>query len=468
VIGIVANSHSPITFMKFRIENHRPAIAALALIAAALSATPHAAGQPFTLQGARATISRWNYLASDFSAGTRATASVFGALGDGPDFDSRDAQYLLGWNTTNLVPAGRGARNYLIRRARVTLTIASGGQYSYTGVLRDYRTYFPTNDARYIAPASGNYPVELFGAGFRGGFTNEQNVYVPWAATNYPQTGPWSAGPSGVYSSVRAAYAAGFDTNGVLADVSNNVSDNGTTELGNPFEVAPFAVGQTTNVAEGEIMPAGSQLTFDLNLDDPLIYGYLQRGLNDGNLSFVATCFVMASQAPAPPTYPTFYTIFSQIASPDQFPLLEIEGAVVRDQVDSDTNGLADDWENFHFGSLLNSATGDADGDGHNNLAEFNAGTVPTSATNSLRILTLDRKPDASELHFTFAPSRNYTVLWSTNLLTWEVIANTSLHYSSAWLSKSVSNPTYPSPVFAVWKDMDATNGARFYRVSAN
>ena len=275
---------------------------------------------------------------------------------------------------------------------------------------REYRSYFPTNDPRHIAPASANYPVELFGAGFRGGFTNEQSVYVPWASTNYPQTGPWSSGPSGVYSSVRVVYAAGFDTNGVLVDVSNNVSDNGTNELGSPFEVAPFAVGQSTNVAEGELMPTGSQITFDLNLDDPLIYSYLQRGLNEGNLSFIATCFVLASQAPAPPTFPAFYTIFSQIASPDQFPLLDIEGEVIRTNVDSDADGLADDWENFYFGSLLNAGTADTDGDGQNNLSEFKAASVPTAAANAFKILSLNHKPNYSELQFGFAPSRNYSV----------------------------------------------------------
>lgn len=69
-------------------------------------------------------------------------------MGSAPGFDSRDAQYLLGWNTTNHIPAGQGANSYLIRRARVTLTIALGNQYTYRGTLRDYRTYFPTNDPR--------------------------------------------------------------------------------------------------------------------------------------------------------------------------------------------------------------------------------------------------------------------------------------------------------------------------------
>jgi len=69
--------------------------------------------------------------------------------------------------------------------------------------------------------------------------------------------------PSSGYYTNRVAYTAGFDTNGILVDVSNNVGDDETNEITSPFEIAPFAVGQTTNVAPGQLMPVGSQLTFD-------------------------------------------------------------------------------------------------------------------------------------------------------------------------------------------------------------
>lgn len=48
---------------------------------------------------------------------------------------------------------------------------------------------------------------------------------------------------------------------------------------------------------------------------------------------------------------------------------------------DSDTDGIPDDWEMFHFGDLAASATGDADGDGVNNLAEYNADGNPKEFT---------------------------------------------------------------------------------------
>jgi hypothetical protein len=310
--------------------------------------------------------------------------------------------------------------------------------------------------------------VELFGAGFRGEFTNSENAIVSWAATNYPQDGPYYANPPSldIYSTNRVAYAAGFDTNGVLVDVSNSVNDDGTNELVTPFEVAPFAVGQTTNVAPGEPMSVGNTMTFDLNLDDPLIYGYVQSGLDVGNLSFILSSLVPASRVGPIPTYPNFYTIFSAIATPNQFPLLDIEGEIIRANVDGDGDGLSDDWENFYFGSLINGATTDVDGDGVRNLGEYQSGTIPTSGSNSFRLLALEVQPNFPEVHFTYAPNHRYSIQWSSDFQNWQTLTNPALLYSSAWFAKTGTNLVYPSPVFAAWRDTNAPSQQRFYRVN--
>jgi hypothetical protein len=212
-------------------------------------------------------------------------------------------------------------------------------------------------------------------------------------------------------------------------------------------------------------MPSGSKLTFDINLADPLIYRYVQSGLNDGNLSFIVSSFADASQS-GPPTYPNFYTIFSALAAPDEYPLLDIEGEIVRGDVDTDGDRMPDDWENFYFSSLAQEAEQDMDSDGASNLAEYQAGSIPVVDTNLLQILSITKQPDAAELRFTFAPNRSYHLQWSDDLKNWQAITNPPLLYSSEWLAKTRTNVAYPSPVFAVWTDTNAVEQPRFYRVS--
>src|ERR1700744_5945496 len=141
--------------------------------------------QPFTLAPAPATVTRWMYPFNQ-SPANRSTASTFAAFGNIGSFDTRDGQYLIGWNLSNSVPVNAGPRNYLVSRVRVTLTISSDMYYAYDGTLRDYRTYFPPADPRYVPSTDTSSPIELYGAGFRSGFTNSSGVFIPYTATNFP------------------------------------------------------------------------------------------------------------------------------------------------------------------------------------------------------------------------------------------------------------------------------------------
>ena len=49
--------------------------------------------------------------------------------------------------------------------------------------------------------------------------------------------------------------------------------------------------------------------------------------------------------------------------------------------VDSDGDGLPDDWEKAYFGNLLSGTRDDPDHDGHSNLEEYSFGTDPTNAS---------------------------------------------------------------------------------------
>jgi len=56
---------------------------------------------------------------------------------------------------------------------------------------------------------------------------------------------------------------------------------------------------------------------------------------------------------------------------------------VVVDPNDTDGDGLLDSWEMTHFGSLVQSGSGNADSDGLSNRTEFILGTNPTIANTS-------------------------------------------------------------------------------------
>ena len=66
--------------------------------------------------------------------------------------------------------------------------------------------------------------------------------------------------------------------------------------------------------------------------------------------------------------------------------------------LDSDADGLADDWELNYFSGLAQGATNDFDLDTFNNLAEFTAGSNPTNVLSTPLNIDADGLPDAWEI----------------------------------------------------------------------
>lgn len=67
---------------------------------------------------------------------------------------------------------------------------------------------------------------------------------------------------------------------------------------------------------------------------------------------------------------------------------------------DDDGDGLPDAWELQYFSNLLQTATGDPDGDGFNNLAEYLAGSNPTNILSTPNDVDADGLPDAWERQY--------------------------------------------------------------------
>ena len=177
------------------------------------------------------TLDRWVY---PFNAdpGFRTTAPVFGALtsmGFDPAFDNRDGQMLIGFDTAGVVRVGLGPQSYHVARAMISVTVSSDQTFAYDPTPDPVGSWLPPGDPNLVADRDPGRPVELFGAGFRYG----------WTALTFAENGPFCDGcscfPPNPCVSVRSVFPIDLTGACLERDVSNNV-----LEL---FDPVPFAVG---------------------------------------------------------------------------------------------------------------------------------------------------------------------------------------------------------------------------------
>ena len=139
---------------------------------------------------------------------------------------------------------------------------------------------------------------------------------------------------------------------------------------------------------------------------------------------------------------------------------------------DWDADGMSDGWEYSNFATLTNTATGDNDGDGQDNITEYNAGTQPTNALSKFYVVGVANPGGTSnhQVNVSTVPGRQYTIYFTDTLPTggvvWQAFANVN---HGVW-TESASTPTNH-----VFVDDESTNttsckpsgGTRYYRVKA-
>ncbi|MFO1460864.1 MAG: hypothetical protein U1G08_15835 [Verrucomicrobiota bacterium] len=346
-----------------------PSFLCLLILMATIAVT---GGEPIKVEFEAPTADRWMY-AYNATPGERPAAPVFTTFTESEDSDARVAQFLMGWETSSRITPGRPPSRYWIRSARLTLTTLRDRSFVYDPTADAFETALPAADPRAVPDADSGRPVELYGAGFRGGFT----------ADTFRENSPFgSTVPGG-----RNAFAAGFNNARELVDVSNNVGKSREPLL--PFPSPPFAIGAIPSVAPGEAVPAGTPVIFDLELGNPDVRGYLQEALSAGRLWFVASWLGRSAGQTGGFTYPDFATKENLL---DPGPRLELDVVEIGDE-DVDGDGLPDDWERLFLGGLGSSAGDDSDGDGMSNAAEWALGSNPGDGTSRVAIVALQRNP---------------------------------------------------------------------------
>jgi hypothetical protein len=303
---------------------NRPVTLVIALVAAAAAASRLAAG-PFTATFATPVIDRWVYPLGS-TPGTETFTRLFGAF-DNPIFDNRDGQMYVLYNTSAQVTPGLPAASYHVTAASVTIQNTEDDAYIYDNTVDPYGVFLASTDPDFTADLDEGQPIELFGAGFRNGFS----------AATFQETTPYTTAADPLQQGVRSVFAAGFDARGELADVSLSVDQR--------FTPQPWAVGMIAGLAPGSPVPIDSQTVLTLNLADPRIEAYLAQGLADGRVPLTITSLNIVEFMGG--SFPKIYTKehplaqFGIVAAATLQLTVEIIDAVLGDlDGDSDVDGF--------------------------------------------------------------------------------------------------------------------------------
>lgn len=253
----------------------RPILALAAALSAA--AARGVAAETFDAAFPVPALDRWMY-PFNFSPGTRPSISTFGSTPGAAEFDSRDGQMLVAFDTAAQVPTGRGA-GLTVTRATLEVEVANDLVFAYDPTQDPWQCFVASSDPAWRPDADAGQPVECHGVGFRNG----------WSLATFQENSPYApAGASALAPGVRNAFAAGHDGTGALVDVSQSPRQR--------WDPKPFAVGTVAGLAPGAPVPMGSKLRFEIDVADPRIQDYLRGGLDAGRVMLALTSLTFVQQ----------------------------------------------------------------------------------------------------------------------------------------------------------------------------
>jgi len=250
---------------------------AAASASAALIACVATAAQTWTADLGTPAYDRWMYPFNS-TPGTRPSISTFGSEPGASIFDCRDGQMLVAFDTSGSLPTGLGD-GLTVTHAVLELEIAANLAFAYDPTPDPWQAFLGASDPAWTADPDAGQPVELFGVGYRNGFSlasfSENSPYAP-------------AGASPLAPGVRNAFAASCTPDGTLRDVSQSPRER--------YGPVPFAVGAIDGVAPGDLVPAGRIMRFELDVLDPGVQRYLRDGIGTGRLALAVSSLTFVQQ----------------------------------------------------------------------------------------------------------------------------------------------------------------------------
>jgi hypothetical protein len=250
------------------------------ILAAVLSLTCLTQAQPSCVMAEYEgpALDRWMYPFNQ-TPGVRWTSSLFGNIGEeaDPDFDQRDGQMIIGYDTGQEVPIDLGVGTYQTRTLMIVLQNDGQHQIAYDPTQDPWQSYLDPSDPEYIPDPDPGRPIEMFGAGFRNG----------WTAATFLEGSSYAPNGAQFGQNIRNVYPVCFDPIGMPLDVSNNVQEG--------FDPHVWAIGRIDGLQPGEDIPTLTDIVFEVDVHDPYIQQYLAEAMNEGHLRMVVTSLHTAS-----------------------------------------------------------------------------------------------------------------------------------------------------------------------------